>query len=608
MSPTFPSPRGPFSPTLARAAGPMLLLFVGCILLAKTWGTWCDVLVDFGVQLYVPWQLVAGTVLYRDIAHYTGPLSVYYNALAMKLLGVSLRSVVLANLPILIGIVAMVYALANRLAGRLCATFSGVVVLTLFAFAHVTSIGNYNYVCPYEYDYTHGLALSLLAIWAIDRVIRGRGWGWAALAGTEVGLVFLTRSELFLAVMAASGMGGIVARRSRATLAFLVGLPVPLLLATTLLARHMPFADALRGCLGMWPALLHGSVASLQFYRHSMGTDHLLLNLALLMRWTGIYLAIIGALAMLALLAGNRRGQAVAGVAAAVAGILLSTHRATADAHNPWPQEMFRPLPVIAAVILLAAAAMLWKRRRQPLNARIALALIFATFALALLPKVFLYARIIQYGWTLAMPATALLVILTIGWLPTWIAQRGGSRLLVLGGMAGLWLGTIGVYLYFSYGSIQHLRIPVGEGGDAFYGGIPDIRAIGVNRTVDIARQLPPGATLACLPEGIMINYLARRPSSLPYVNFNPPDLALFGENPMLAALQNHPPDFVMIVDKDTTEFGLTFGDTYGRRLLRWIAGHYQEIPLDPPIGNPPLRGRGFGMRLLAYIPPPVSR
>ncbi len=63
------------------------------------WGTWIDVLVDFGVQLYVPWRLVAGEVLYRDIAHYTGPLSIYYNALAFRVGGVSLLTLVIANLP-----------------------------------------------------------------------------------------------------------------------------------------------------------------------------------------------------------------------------------------------------------------------------------------------------------------------------------------------------------------------------------------------------------------------------------------------------------------------------------------------------------------------------
>ena len=87
-------------------------------MLVWTWGTWPDVLVDFGVQLYVPWRLAAGEVLYRDIAHYTGPLSVYFNTIPFKIFGPSLLALVLWNLPILAGIIAAIYYLSGQIAGR----------------------------------------------------------------------------------------------------------------------------------------------------------------------------------------------------------------------------------------------------------------------------------------------------------------------------------------------------------------------------------------------------------------------------------------------------------------------------------------------------------
>ena len=39
----------------------------------------------FGRELYVPWQLTQGKVLYRDIESIFGPLSPYLNALWMRL-------------------------------------------------------------------------------------------------------------------------------------------------------------------------------------------------------------------------------------------------------------------------------------------------------------------------------------------------------------------------------------------------------------------------------------------------------------------------------------------------------------------------------------------
>jgi hypothetical protein len=58
----------------------LVLLAVGAALLAWTWRKWPDILVDFGRELYIPWQLVSGKVLYVDIAYFNGPLSPYLNA------------------------------------------------------------------------------------------------------------------------------------------------------------------------------------------------------------------------------------------------------------------------------------------------------------------------------------------------------------------------------------------------------------------------------------------------------------------------------------------------------------------------------------------------
>ena len=54
-----------------------LLVLLALAMLWWTWGRWPDVLVDFGRELYVPWRLASGDVLYRDVAYLNGPLSAY---------------------------------------------------------------------------------------------------------------------------------------------------------------------------------------------------------------------------------------------------------------------------------------------------------------------------------------------------------------------------------------------------------------------------------------------------------------------------------------------------------------------------------------------------
>src|SRR5262245_41248360 len=86
--------------------GPAALAALFVILVAWSWRKWGDVFVDFGHELYIPWQLSEGRVLYRDIAYFMGPLSQYFNALMFAVFGVSLTTLIFVNLAILAGLTA----------------------------------------------------------------------------------------------------------------------------------------------------------------------------------------------------------------------------------------------------------------------------------------------------------------------------------------------------------------------------------------------------------------------------------------------------------------------------------------------------------------------
>src|SRR5690349_21280241 len=112
----------------------LLIAFAFIAMLAWTWGRWPDPIVDFGRELYVPWQLAQGKVLYRDVAYFNGPLSPYFNALLFRVLGVSLRTLVVVNIAIAACAVGMIWTLFRIASPRdlLAPTVAAMLFVTLF--------------------------------------------------------------------------------------------------------------------------------------------------------------------------------------------------------------------------------------------------------------------------------------------------------------------------------------------------------------------------------------------------------------------------------------------------------------------------------------------
>ena len=136
------------------------------VLLWRGWGRWNDVQVDFGRELYVPWRLIEGDVLYRDIAYFNGPLSPYWNALWFNLAGDSLQTLMVVN-AVLTGLFAvLLHRLVQVLSGPVAAGATLLFFFPMFACGHFPGTGNYNFLTPYSHEITHGLFLGVAAFYA----------------------------------------------------------------------------------------------------------------------------------------------------------------------------------------------------------------------------------------------------------------------------------------------------------------------------------------------------------------------------------------------------------------------------------------------------------
>ncbi len=238
---------------IQRFIGPCVIAIAAFIMACWSWGTWTDPLVDFGAQLYVPWQLAKSHVLYRDVAYYNGPLSSYLNALAFGVFGIGISTIVHLNFLILAAAMILSYRLTAAASGRLSAMMGGLTFTLIFAFGHVV---NYNWITPYTHEITHGIVLGLAAMTCVDRYQRTGRVHWLAIGGGALGLVFLTKAEPTAACFAAVGtqlLGGWWFLRTnprRALRELMIVIATALiapLLAWIFLSTAMPAPRAVRG-------------------------------------------------------------------------------------------------------------------------------------------------------------------------------------------------------------------------------------------------------------------------------------------------------------------------------------------------------------------------
>ncbi len=543
-----------------------------------SWRKWSDPIIDVGRELYVPWQITHGRVLYRDIASLFGPLSPYVNALWFTLFGVSLRTLVFCNLAIFAAMTAAIYDLVRRATDRVTAMTASLAILLLFGFAQYGGLGNYNFVTPYSHEATHGLALCVALLICLHRGITTGRTTIVALAGLCFGLAQLTKPEISLAattvaVVAFAGaflLNGAERRRlSTAMPLFVLTAAVPPVLFYVYFSWHMPAPEALRAVAGAWAPTFVPGIADNNFYRMGMGLTQPWSNALRMVIVFAVMVLFFAALAG-ACARNNRLLQlAMAGV-----GIFL----AQSGRYPPG-------LPLVGITALIVFALLFLRARHDRETALRLLPLVmWSALAVVLLSKMFLNARLNHYGFYLALPVAVSAVALIVFAISSELARRSSMhasrkfRQLALFTLAAAAVP----FLAHTNAWFRTRVVHVGFGPDRIWASnAPGMFPPDAVQTAleDLAARAQPRASFAVLPEGVMMNYLLRRESPLRVLTVMPPEILAFGEDEVLKSLEAAPPDFVVLLQRDVTEYGYpTFGTdpSYGQRTLDWVKARYQ--------------------------------
>jgi 4-amino-4-deoxy-L-arabinose transferase-like glycosyltransferase len=577
---------------------------VFAVLAVHTWRKWPDILVDFGLQLYCPWKLSTGSVLYRDMAYLAGgPLSQYYHAFLFKIFGVSFLTLIMSNLLLTVVLLLLIYRCFYRSSDQLTAITACLAIVTVFAFAQHSSFGIFNYITPYCSEIVHGLVLSVFAValmakWFCEEKLR-----LAAAVGFCCGLAFLTKPEVFLALGISVSGGLLLFWRVREKPRFLLrslgtmmaAAVIPVSAFLIYFWRMTDFRAACQAVCGGWIPVLTTHTSENPYFRWCMGLDAPAFHLQRMFRQSFGLAIIVAASALLC------RRRAPGGLSRSLP-VFAAAGLAALALIFDW-SDCGQCLPVVCLALL---TLQLWRAKVSGLEPGAVFPLLWTFFSLGMLVKLGLFSRVWHYGFVLGMPAFLCAIYLLLWLLPREL-ERFNVHPLFLRGL--LWAPLmIGLAQLTAHAMIPYAwkTVPVGAGADKMWGDNPQYRPEDTDMIMALhwmETNAPPQATLSVLPTGIMLNYLSRRTNPSRYPIWPPPEVAAFGQQKMTGDFIRNSPDYIILVGTDFAGFGEKyFGmeERYGRDLMKWVNAHYEQKCL---IGDNWLQTGRFGVKILQKTP-----
>lgn len=581
-----------------------------------SWQKWPDLIIDSGQQLYVPWQLSQGQVLYTDIQWFWGPLSAYLHAFVFYIFGPGILVLAVFNILLIILLGGILFGLIRNFSDDLTGMVSALVFIFVFAFGQYTEIGSFNFVHSYSYEMNHGVFLSFTALYLFTKYLESPKDATLCGLGFLMGLVFLTKPEVFLAAFVSLSISLALHVYLQKTPARIIALKVfkylgsftlPLALFTVYFSFHMPLREALYYIFSPWFHVLNLVNRDIPYYQIISGMDSAGDNLLIMFSAALVFFILLAA--MVALKKIQQRGTMTSQPITWVSVIFIIMGTLFFYSDIPW-FSLTRPLPILTFIFGgFLLYCLLWRRDRTDPNKTLSF-FAFTLFGFLMMLKIFLLVRIIHYGFALTLPATLVAVIFLIHYFPKLI---GPSALFKPARV--FFLSIIFLFTFwsasFSINAYDLKQFPVGEGRDKILDYSPQsslhegiyTRGMMVKYALEVIDQeMDKDEEFVTLPDTVMLNYLSRRKNPIGTLFFNSGIAPIAGEERLLNSLKASRPNYIIFVHQDFSHYGYRFfGKDYATATYDWIQEHYTPFRL---IGQEPFTDQGFGIQILKKAGP----
>ena len=578
------------------------IIILALNLLNLSWRKWCDPQIDYGRELYIPWRMSQGALWLKNIDDLYGPLSRFIDVALFRVFGPGIMVLAWANIVIYFGIITLIYLIFKRAWGVTAALASLFVFVGVFSFSQLTITSNYNFVTPYSQQVTHGFLVCLVLLWLIPEWVKASTIKRSFWVGFMVGLTAVLKPEFILTsvlILAFAFFYHVKIRgipSSKSILAGFLGCVLPTLVFFVIFTTYLPLKQAGTAACYAW---LNGVfIWKDELYGHLLnsfsGMDQPKLHLIDHTLATGWALLVIGFIAAASLCSVSTQLRAVKIPLVIVTAFSVAAIGLKGIIWSNVGQCLLGLLLIYA--LFRVFREIRFKSESGVENKSIERTLV-GVLALALMSRMVLNGRIFQYGFIQASLASLVIVAVLIEELPMLIRLKGyGLAVFRLGVSILLGCGVSSI-INQSRNLEAAKTLAIGSGKDLFYSYPQSVSGDGeiVKRFTESLSQLPNNQTLVVIPEGIMINYLARKKSPVVVQAFYTNRQI---EGGLVNEMEKSKPNWILFMTRDLTEYGVTKYGTKGQSgelIISWVNNYYH---MNSSYGQDPIKGVGAGAML----------
>ncbi len=532
------------------------------------------IIIDCGREVYIPEQMLNGKILYKDLFNIFGPLAYQINACFYNLFGISINTLRLAGEINALLIIYLLYGFSRLFTSREISWIPTVFIITVCTFSYWV----FNYIFPYTYSMVYAFSAFLLSVLFLLIFYKKSKPVFLIFSWFFIGVSFASKLDyisyiIFLSVFTIYMLFRKKIKLKHILLSGISFLSTPILCFSVLFLQGLTLNELLYQSIFIKKYAMSESLNF--FYKNTCGLYPSLIGFLLLSKklvlvlssftlfLTGIYFSLKYSKDIK-----NEYENFTISIILSVlffAGLFFSLQE--------FPYINIGWLPVISLFLYLHIIYSKFANNNKYLynNAYI----LFFTVSLLASAKSFFMINLQSYG-TFTLPLLLISVSIFIAeYLPKYfvcinqnILKKSYFIAILLCIPLVLWFHII---IFTAHSSVSTKR------GFIY---APSSKADTINQTIDfINLNVKPHESIWIIPEGIMINFLTKRPYNGFYENVTEPYIQAFGEEKIISDIDKNPPDYIMVNNRDSIDYGYQYiCKDYGKKICEYVRKKYTLI------------------------------